>query len=853
MKANRTLVNFVNGEWSPLMAARVDSEDYNKSLSWCQNFIVLPQGGVKYRPGCNVAGLAPGLAYTIPFQFSADDAIVIEATDILFRFYRNGALILNPNVTITGITNASPGVVTAPAHGFTNGQQVYISGVWGMPQINDRFFTVAGAATNTFTLQDTFGTAVNTTAYGVYSANGTVASVYTLVSPYAIADVPNLRYAQVGDVMYIVHPAYPPQKLVRTDFTSWAIGPFSRVNDPFTSGTNFNVSSITNSNPAHVTVTSAVGLANGDVIYLIGATGMSVLNHKSYVVENLVGTTFQLFDLNGNPVNTSGFGAYGGGATFQQVNNFPATVAFTSDGRLAYGNSRLNPQGLWGSELPSGTTTNYDNFTTGTTADKAYAFQFAPVNGIIDAIQELKQFGGMLAVLGASSILQAYGAQAGTPPTGVAIGTLPTIQGSAHVSPIAVNWDLIFVDVNQKKLRGLQFNFYYSAFETVDFNLNSPHFGDEAQFVKIVHVKGVPEIVWCLRADGVLLSFTFDNVTKVGAWARHYVGGAGRVIDICTIRNSSGDDQLYITVQRTINGQVFNTVEVMSAWADIPLLRSFFTGDEQGDRTNWQHAAWEQVKIATLLDMALTYNGTERGVQAGATVTPSAVTGNITLTASAAVFQPTDVGSFVWKFYNADGSGGGQAEITGYTDSTHVNATVLIDYDNTSAVPAGDWAFAIKRIVNLQLFAGIELGVQADGGAHPAVTVAANGSVLLEYPVSIAQFGFAYTGLVATQNLDLGTQTGPGNSKPRNIKRIRARVSDTFGGQLGSSEYDAQKLVFRNTNQPMNQPPAPFTGLMDVTLLDRWTNDTKQAVLVQTDPTPCTFIGLDIEVNTNDP
>lgn len=853
MKSNRTLVNFVNGEWSPLMAARVDSEDYNKSLSWCQNFIVLPQGGIRYRPGSFLAGLAPGLAYTIPFQFSASDAVVIEATDSLFRFYWNGALILNANVTITGISNASPGVVTAPAHGFTNGQQVFISGVWGMPQINNRYFIVAGQTTNTFQLTDQFGTNVNTTAYGVYSANGTVASVVTLVTPYAIQDIPQLRYAQVGDVMYIVHPNYAPEKLVRTNLAIWSINPFSRTNDPFTGGTAFTITNITRAKPAVVTLSSVVGLANGDTIVITGVTGMGGINHKTFTVQNISGSTFQLYDTNGNPVNTTALSSYVSGGTATQQNNFPSCVAFTSDGRLTYGNSRLNPQGLWGSELPSGTTTNYDVFTTGTTADKAYAFQFAPVNGIIDAIQEMKTFGGMLSLLGASSIMQVYGASQGTPPNGTAIGTLPTIQGSAHVMPLAVNWDLVFVDVNQKKLRGLQFNFYYSNFEAVDFNINSPHFGDESQFIKIVHVKGLPEIIWCLRADGVLLSFTFDNVTKVGAWARHYVGDSGIVTDICTIRDSDGDDRLYLTVQRTIGAQAFNTVEVSSVYPDIPLRRSFFSGNSSADDTAWQNAAWESLKYSAFLDMALTYDGTQRGTLASATVTPSAVSGNITLTASAAVFQPSDVGTFVWKFYNPDGSGGGQCEIVGYTDSTHVSATVLVNFDSTAAIPAGDWAFAVQQLVNLQLLAGQTVQVQADGAAHPSVVVAANGSLTLENPVSVAQIGFGYVGLAATQNLDFGSQTGPGNSKPRNIKRVRVRVSDTYGGQIGSSEYDAQQLIFRNVNQPMGRPPAPFTGSLDVPLLDRWSNDTKQAVIVQQDPTPCVVLGLDIEVLTSDP
>lgn len=56
-------------------------------------------------------------------------------------------------VTITGVTNASPAVFTAAAHGFSDGDNVYISGIVGMTDFNGGYYTIANATTNTFTLQ----------------------------------------------------------------------------------------------------------------------------------------------------------------------------------------------------------------------------------------------------------------------------------------------------------------------------------------------------------------------------------------------------------------------------------------------------------------------------------------------------------------------------------------------------------------------------------------------------------------------------------------------------------------------------------------------------------------------------
>lgn len=84
-------------------------------------------------------------------------------------FYDNVRAWVPPRAyrTITGITNANPGVVTCPGHGYTNGQLVSIQSVGGMTQLNWRYFAVANATANTFQLQGE-----NTTAYGAYTSGG---------------------------------------------------------------------------------------------------------------------------------------------------------------------------------------------------------------------------------------------------------------------------------------------------------------------------------------------------------------------------------------------------------------------------------------------------------------------------------------------------------------------------------------------------------------------------------------------------------------------------------------------------------------------------------------------------------
>jgi Flp pilus assembly protein TadG len=69
---------------------------------------------------------------------------------------------------ITGATRANPVVITAPGHGFANGDTIYVTSVSGMTNLNNKPFTVTNATTNTFAL---YG--VNGTAYTAYTGGGT--------------------------------------------------------------------------------------------------------------------------------------------------------------------------------------------------------------------------------------------------------------------------------------------------------------------------------------------------------------------------------------------------------------------------------------------------------------------------------------------------------------------------------------------------------------------------------------------------------------------------------------------------------------------------------------------------------
>lgn len=94
--------------------------------------------------------------------------------------------------------------------------------------------------------------------------------------------------------------------------------------------TQYTITGITNANPGVVTVssvspTNTLTLVNGMILTISGVVGMTQVNTNRYVVGSLSGTSFSLYDLFGNPVDTTGFGTYTSGGIANQI-SYPPTA-----------------------------------------------------------------------------------------------------------------------------------------------------------------------------------------------------------------------------------------------------------------------------------------------------------------------------------------------------------------------------------------------------------------------------------------------------------------------------------------------------------------------------------------------
>ena len=218
--------NFTAGELSPRLDGRTGLEKYFNGCKTLENMVIHPHGGASRRPGTNFVSEVKSSANKtrlIPFEFSTTQTYMMEFGNQYIRFHKDNGIITETGKSISAITKANPGVVTASSHGYSNGDYVILSGIVGMTELNGRQFKVSSVTTNTFALQDMDGNNFNTSSLTTYTSGGTAFRIYQIASPYTTAQLFEIKYAQSADVMYLVHPSVAIQKLTRTGHTSWSI------------------------------------------------------------------------------------------------------------------------------------------------------------------------------------------------------------------------------------------------------------------------------------------------------------------------------------------------------------------------------------------------------------------------------------------------------------------------------------------------------------------------------------------------------------------------------------------------------------------------------------------------------
>lgn len=224
MGSQVSIQNALNaGELAPGLFGRTDVDKYARGCSTARNFFAGFKGGMSSRAGLAYVGMCkqqyPVPPRDIPFQFSLDQGYVLEFGELYMRVKSNGAYVTEATKAVTSVSASA--VFTVVGHGYTAGDWVYDL---GNPNFSGLTWIAYPTGVDTFVVTDLFGNAVTS---ATPSSGGTVARIYTAVSPYHAIDLPYLKYTQSADVMTLclvnqeTRVEYPPYSLVRNSNISW--------------------------------------------------------------------------------------------------------------------------------------------------------------------------------------------------------------------------------------------------------------------------------------------------------------------------------------------------------------------------------------------------------------------------------------------------------------------------------------------------------------------------------------------------------------------------------------------------------------------------------------------------------
>lgn len=913
VRASPIKTSFNAGEMSPKAYGRIDINRYGSALGLCENFIAEVQGGDARRSGSEF--VAPTRyhnkdAMLVRFEFSAEQAYVLEFGDLYVRFYRNHGPLLESAKTITGATQANPVVITSNAHGFRNGDDVEVWGVGGMTELNNRRFRVANKTTNTFELNDLYGNPINGVTYTAFTSGGNVARVYTLTTTYQDGDLFQIKFAQSADVLYITHPEYVPRKLTRLGATSWQLTDLDFIDGPYlpqnvrqatltpsaasgagitiTAGPSKAITGAANNGSGAIRITSAAhGWATGDKVTISGVTGTTEANGNWTVTRISVNT----YDLQGsafvnaytaggaavpnlfaatdlgrlvriqhsttwgyarivgftstNVVTADVINPFGGITAstawrlglYSQTGGYPAAVTFHQD-RLALGGCPLDP-----SRADLSRTSLYEDFSPTSTASVVAndnAIQ-APLNfGNVNVIRWMRsdEKGLLVGTTGGEAIIRPTTTGEALTPTNV--NAVPaTNYGSADVQCERVGQDVVFLQRNRRTIRNLSYVFEDDGFRAGDLTVLSEHI-TRPGCSQLAYQAQPNSVLWIVRDDGQLLSLTYSRDQEAVGWARHIMGGssdsAGTLIagveSVASIpAPDQSRDEVWLIVNRFINGNTVRSVEWLNPeW-------------EQGDD---QEQAW-------YLDCALAYDGAVSAtLTPGAGATSRGATG-VSFTAGSAVFAATDVGrSIVYRYYDSDAGTfrSAKAQITGYTSSTLVQATILAAFPSLSAIASAGWRMTANIITGLWHLEGQVISILADGATHPDKTVSA-GAVTLDRQSAYVVLGLSCPARGRTLNIEAGAQDGTAQGKKKKIPGVVFRFHQTLGGRYGKDFDKMYPFQFRKGSDLMDNPPPIQDGDFPVTFPGGWDREGR-ICFEQDQPLPMTLLAIMPQVVTSD-
>lgn len=270
MRATPLINNFTAGEVDPRLDARTDVQKYYNACRTLENMIILQQGGAMRRPGTyfvNATKFSDKKSKLFNFSFSTIQVYQLEVGNKYIRFYKDQGQIV----------------------------VAYAAWVTGTAYVEGNLRTNAGSYYRCLVAHTSGTFATDLAALKWEATNGATDLAYEIPTPYLEADLPTLKVVQSADVLFIVHPSYPPKRLTRTAHTAWTL-----ENIPFIYGDERMIYTIA-ANPGDgilVAGSYAHGFAVGQWVQFAEVVGMVEVNDLYGKITTVTADGFYIAGIN---------------------------------------------------------------------------------------------------------------------------------------------------------------------------------------------------------------------------------------------------------------------------------------------------------------------------------------------------------------------------------------------------------------------------------------------------------------------------------------------------------------------------------------------------------------------------
>lgn len=909
-KVSPIQTSFSSGELSPLCYGRVDSERYKAALKKCLNFIPTIQGGLTRRGGTvfvSEAKFKNKKVRLMPFEFSITQAYMLEVGDLYIRFYKDRGLITEATKNISNITQANPAVVTSNSHGYSNGDRVILSGIFGMVELNNREFQVAGVTTNTFQLQSTIGVNINSISYGSYVSGGTIAKVYEIVTPYPEADIFNLRITQSADILYITNPSYQPRKLSRTGHTNWTLDKMNILDGPYLVTNSNNKLNVTNnaqsgdvtltfgptltvggainngSGLIRVSVTTPHFKNDGDKVYIQNVTGTTEANGTwtvtvvDTVTVDLRGSVFVNAYISGGSMNPAIFtsGDIGrlirikvstswGYAQITSITN-PAVVhaagkkEFDSTGTTT--NFRL---GIWSDILgwPAVTVFHEDRlfFAGGTStpqrldgSNSGDYENFAPTDtdGTVKSSNAVSfSFNSNDVNLVRWITSDEKGLLAGT--IGGEWVTKASSQTEA-LSPtnIQAKRATFFGSQNVQPVQSGKATLFLQRGGkklremNYYFDVDGFRSQDLTQLSEHITAEGITQLTYQKLPLSIVWGVRQDGVLVGMTYERDPDS-----LKVGWHRHEiggSGDSSGSIAAAESVS--VIPSID--TTYEDLWIVMKRYVNGETKRYIEYVSKIFEDTdeqQDAFFVDSGLTYD-------IPLTITAATQANPVQITVASHGLSNGN------KVLIQDVSGMTELNTNTYIVSGATTNTFTLTNKNGGTGNVNGSAFnayisggAVRKMVTsisgLFHIEGEVASILADGAVRPSVTVI-NGSITLTDPAAIVHIGKGYNSDMQMLRIDAGSADGTSLGKTRRTQRVGILLHRTLGIKIGMSSDSLNTITFRRTSDRLTRAPGLFSGVITETMDADY--DTENEIYIrQGQPLPCTILSVMPIMTTND-